>query len=67
MFAGVRVSPQLGFFHDVQGRAAERGVRHLSFTESLSSTVRYTWYFGGGVANPLSDRDNLQLNIAYDF
>ncbi|HUP93210.1 MAG TPA: DUF1302 family protein [Solimonas sp.] len=79
VFAGIRVAPQLGFFHDVHGRSplpsgefvqgrkqALAGV-NVAFTHALSSTLRYTWYFGGGLGNPLSDRDNIQLNVAYDF
>jgi len=27
----------------------------------------YNWFYGGGTANGLADRDYLQLNVSYDF
>ncbi|HEY1076185.1 MAG TPA: DUF1302 family protein [Fontimonas sp.] len=74
-----RLIPQFTFFHDMNGRAplpsAEfvQGRRQASaglsvaYGDSLTANVRYTWFMGGGIANLLSDRDNVQLNLSYDF
>ncbi len=75
----IRLAPQFTFFHDVNGRAplpsgefiqnrrqASAGVM-MVYGDSLSANVRYTWFLGGGVANLLSDRDNIQVNLSYDF
>lgn len=76
---GVRVAPQFSFFHDVGGRGplpvaefnqgriqASAGLNAV-FNNALSTTLRYSWFFGGGLRNPLSDRDNVQLSLTYDF
>ncbi len=76
---GVKLSPQITFFHDVNGRSplpsgeffedrkqATAGLNVL-IENSLSSTLRYSWFFDGGRRNMLHDRDNLQFNISYDF
>jgi hypothetical protein len=76
---GIRVSPQMTFFHDVDGRAPlpsgefVQNRRQLmtgisvGYGNSITANLRYTWFFGGGIANLLSDRDNVQLNLSYDF
>lgn len=76
---GIRLAPQLTFFHDVDGRAPlpsgefVQGRRQLmtglsvGYGNSFTANIRYTWFFGGGIANLLSDRDNIQLNVSYDF
>lgn len=79
LFYGVKVSPQLAFFHDVGGmsplptgqfvagrKQLKLGVA-LSFTNQISSTLRYTWFWGGGDANLLADRDYLEWSVTYDF
>ena len=76
---GTRVSPQISFAHDVDGRAplpsgeffedrkqATFGLNAL-INDSLSTTIRYSWFFDGGRRNQLHDRDNVQLNVSYDF
>lgn len=76
---GLRLAPQFTFFHDVNGRAplpsgeffedrkqATLGLNGL-IGNSLSTTLRYSWFFDGGRRNALHDRDNLQLNVSYDF
>lgn len=76
---GLKLSPQFTFFHDVNGRAplpsgeffedrkqATFGLNGL-IGDSLSTTLRYSWFFDGGRRNVLHDRDNLQLNLSYDF
>lgn len=74
-----RLIPQFTFFHDVNGRAPlpsgefVQGRRQASagmtmvYGDSLSANLRYTWFFGGGIANLLGDRDNVQINLSYDF
>lgn len=79
LLPGVRVAPQFSFFHDVKGRSplpsgeffegrrqATAGL-NLLFGDSLTTTIRYSWFFGGGIRNQLSDRDNIQLSLSYDF
>ena len=39
----------------------------MVYGDSLSANLRYTWFFGGGIANLLGDRDNVQINLSYDF
>jgi hypothetical protein len=39
----------------------------LGYGNSFTANIRYTWFFGGGTANLLGDRDNIQLNVSYDF
>ncbi|MES2883389.1 MAG: DUF1302 family protein [Pseudomonadota bacterium] len=75
----LRLAPQFTFAHDVEGRAplpsgeffedrkqATAGLNAL-IGDRLSTTVRYTWFFDGGRRNLLHDRDNVQLNLSYDF
>ena len=76
---GIKLQPQFGFFHDVGGKSPlpageyiegrKQAVLGLSTTyqTSLNVTTRYTWYFGAGQSNGLSDRDNLALQVTYDF
>lgn len=79
LFLGIRVSPQLAFFHDVGGtsplptgqfvegrKQLKLGVT-LGFSNRLSTTVRHTWIWGGGDANLLADRDYAEWNVTYDF
>lgn len=76
---GLKVSPQFSFFHDVGGRGpapvaeftegrkqASAGLNFILYNK-FSSTIRYAWFFGAGERNPLSDRDNLQFSLTYDF
>jgi len=76
---GVRLAPQFSWAHDVEGRAplpsgeffedrkqATFGLNTL-IGDSLSTNIRYTWFFDGGRRNLLHDRDNVQLNLSYDF
>jgi len=75
---GLRLAPQLTFFHDVGGRSPlpsgeffedrKQATAGLNFLyESLNANIRYSWFFDGGLRNQLHDRDNIQLNISYDF
>ncbi len=75
----LRMAPQFSFFHDVGGRGpqptaefvegriqATAGINAV-FDNALSTTLRYSWFFGGGLRNPLADRDSVQLSLSYDF
>ena len=76
---GIRLIPHMTFFHDVDGRAPlpsgefVQNRRQLmtgigvGYGNSFTANLRYTWFFGGGIANLLSDRDNIQFNLSYDF
>ena len=79
VLAGLRLAPQFTFAHDVGGRSplptgeffegrkqAPAGL-NLLYENSINANVRYSWFFGGGRRNQLHDRDNLQLNVSYDF
>lgn len=79
LIPGIQVSPQLAFFHDVGGTAPlptgqfvegrkqlKLGV-NLRFDNQISTTLRYTWIWGGGAANLLSDRDYIQWSLGYVF
>ena len=76
---GIKISPQFTFGHDVNGRSplpsgeffegrkqATFGINTL-INNSFSTTLRYSWFFGGGTRNQLHDRDNVQFHISYDF
>ncbi len=76
---GLRVLPQLIWFHDiggksplptgefVAGRKQATAAVTLNYLSNWSGAVRYTWYMGAGRSNNLSDRDNLQVVLTYDF
>ena len=79
VFAGVNMTPQLAWGHDVKGYAPGPGANFYEGRKSLglsvradylnqySATLAYTNFFGGGVHNTLNDRDNLALSVAYSF
>ncbi|HVT35762.1 MAG TPA: DUF1302 family protein, partial [Nevskiaceae bacterium] len=75
----LRLTPQLSWSHDVGGispiptgefvagrKQAMVGLA-AQYLNDFGAALRYNWYFGGGLANGLSDRDNLQLSFSYDF
>lgn len=78
VFAGVNLSPQLAFSHDVLGYAPSPGGNFnegskavgLSLTgvyqNRYSATVGYTNYFGGDY-NELVDRDNVSASVSVSF
>lgn len=76
---GLRLAPQITFFHDVGGRSplpsgeffedrkqATAGLNFL-YENAFNANIRYSWFFDGGIRNQLHDRDNIQLNVSYDF
>lgn len=76
---GVKLLPQAIFFHDVGGRSPLPTGEFLqgrkqatlglagNYKTNWSAALRYNWFFGAGQSNGLSDRDNVQLNVSYDF
>lgn len=76
---GISLQPQIIFAHDVQGTApgpAENFVEgrktiissfETRYKSSLSFTVGYTWFTGGGSHNLLRDRDYAQAFAKYQF
>jgi hypothetical protein len=76
---GLKLLPQWSFFHDVDGKSplpsgefVERRKQAMlglsaGFEGSWNAAVRYNWFFGAGQSNALGDRDNLALNVSYDF
>jgi hypothetical protein len=79
VFAGINLTPQLAWSHDVKGYAPGPGANFTEGNKSVGlsltadylnqyrATLAYTNYFGGGKHNPLSDRDNVALSVSYSF
>ena len=79
VFSNVRLLPQMGFFHDVEGKSPQPSGEFIerrkqaflglsaNYGSSWSGNLRYQWFFGGGISNLQSDRDNIQLAVNYDF
>jgi hypothetical protein len=79
VFAGINLTPQFAWSHDVKGYAPGPGANFIEGNKSVGlsltadylnkyrATLAYTNYFGGGKHNPLSDRDNVALSVSYSF
>lgn len=79
VFAGVNLSPQLAFSHDVQGYAPSPGGNFLEGRKAIglsltgvyqnrySANVGYTNYFGGKPYNELTDRDFVSASVSVSF
>jgi hypothetical protein len=79
VFAGINMTPQFAWTHDVKGYAPGPGANFTEGNKSVglavtaeylnqyTATLAYTNYFGGGKHNPLSDRDNVALSVSYSF
>jgi len=78
-FAGVNLTPQLSWSHDVKGYAPGPGANFVEgrktvglqlradYLNQYSATFAYTNYFGGGKHNALADRDNASVSVSYSF
>jgi hypothetical protein len=78
-FAGVNVTPQLSWSHDVKGHAPGPGANFVEgrqvlgfslkgvYLNQYTATIAVNSYFGGGKLNALSDRDNASLSVGYSF
>ena len=78
-FSGVNVELLNTFFHDVGGVGPGLGQNFVEGRKQILSgiradylsrfigEVRYTWFTGGGIRDPLRDRDVLSLSVGYLF
>ena len=76
---GIGLQPTIYYAQDVQGTAPGPGGNFVAgrkqvntlvetrYKQALSFDVGYTWYWGGGVYNTLSDRDFAQFFVKYQF
>ncbi len=75
---GFNWSPQIDYSQGLAGNSPnaipwQEGVKaatlslNLNRNNTITSGLAYTWYWGGGPKNMLSDRDFLSLNVAYNF
>jgi hypothetical protein len=79
LFAGINVSPSIGFAHDVRGNTPlplgnfiqNRKTLTLgtdfTFQNQWAFELRYVNFFGGGSYNLLSDRDYISGTLKYSF
>lgn len=79
LFAGVNVSPAIGFTHDVRGntplplgnyvedRKSVNIAAEFVFLNQWAFELRYVNYFDAGRYNLLSDRDFIATTIKYSF
>ena len=51
----------------VKGRKQVATLYEFRYHQPLSLSLGYTWYWGGGVYNTLSDRDYAQVVLKYQF
>ncbi|MDR3418801.1 MAG: DUF1302 family protein [Nevskia sp.] len=77
----INLRPLIIASHDVQGTAPGPGsgasfvagtksvaaMVEARYHNSFSANLGYTWFWGGGAYNPLSDRDYLQFFLKYQF
>lgn len=78
VLAGVNLEPTLKFAHDVKGNSI-RGGNFLEdrksatlalkgdYLQSFQFGLSYTWFWGAGLRNYLSDRDHASFNVKYAF
>jgi hypothetical protein len=76
---GISLQPTLFYSQDVQGTSPGPGENFVAgrkqtnvmletrYKSALSFSTGYTWYWGGGQYNLLSDRDYLQFFLKYQF
>ena len=76
---GIGLQPTIFYSQDVQGTSPGPGgnfvagrkqvntLVEMRYQQALSFDVGYTWYWGGGVYNTLSDRDFAQFYVKYQF
>lgn len=76
---GISIQPFVLLQHDVQGTSPGPAYNFIAgrkqanvlietrYKSALSFTVGYTWFWGGGDQNLLSDRDYAQFFLKYEF
>lgn len=79
VFPGIGVQPTITYAQDVQGTAPGPGGNFIAgrkqanvlietrYKSSLSLNLGYSWFWGGGAYNLLSDRDFAQFFVKYQF
>ena len=77
--AGVNLSPQLAWSHDVQGYSPQPGGAfnegskaiglslEAVYQNKISGEIAYTNFFGGKPYNELTDRDFVSASVSYSF
>jgi hypothetical protein len=75
----LKLTPQLLWFQDLGGKSPQPTGEFISGRKQLllglvagyrndwTCSLRYSWFFGGGPSNLMSDRGNVQASISYDF
>jgi len=79
VFAGVNLTPQVSYAHDVDGYAPGPGANFIEGRQTIgfslaadylnqyTAKLGYTTYYGNSRLNPLHDRDNATLSVSYSF
>ncbi|WP_412536174.1 DUF1302 domain-containing protein [Marinobacter sp. MIT932201] len=77
--AGVNLSPQLAWSHDVQGYSPQPGGAfnegskaiglslEAEYQNKITGEISYTNFFGGKPYNELTDRDFVSVSVSYSF
>jgi len=77
--AGINLSPQLAWSHDVEGYSPQPGGAFLEGSKAIGLSVQavyqnkitgnigYTNFFGGKPYNELTDRDFVSASVSYSF
>lgn len=79
VFAGINLSPQLAWSHDVKGYAPSPGGNfnegnkaiglsvEAVYQNKITGEIGYTNFFGGKPYNELTDRDFVSASVSYSF
>lgn len=79
VFAGINLSPQLSWRHDVKGYSPQPGGAfnegskaiglslQAVYQNKITGNIGYTNYFGGKPWNELTDRDFVTASVSYSF
>lgn len=77
--AGINLSPQLAWSHDVQGYSPQPGGAFIEgskaiglslqavYQNKITGNIGYTNFFGGKPYNELTDRDFVTASVSYSF
>ncbi|EON93943.1 hypothetical protein MARLIPOL_01400 [Marinobacter lipolyticus SM19] len=79
VFAGINLSPQLAWSHDVEGYSPQPGGAfnegskaiglsvQAVYQNKITGNIGYTNFFGGKPYNELTDRDFVSASVSYSF
>ncbi|MHA7856034.1 DUF1302 domain-containing protein [Marinobacter shengliensis] len=79
VFAGINLSPQLAWSHDVKGYSPQPGGAfnegnkaiglslEAVYQNKITGNIGYTNFFGGKPYNELTDRDFVSASVSYSF